>query len=333
MLPVLISSLVEANVSLKRIRKFLLLDEMDSNSVIHDPSFLHKNLPPGAPVPALLVENGMFAWGAAPKWADENEAEKASGKNKKNPGGKKPSSRRNGKKREEADERAPLLGTINGQPSAAAEAAAAAAPGSSDAPAAPLEPILSEINLHIMPQSLVAVVGRVGSGKSSLISALLGDMIRLSGAVVVPGSVAYVPQQAWIRNTTLRNNILFGSRMDEARYKQVLFACALEADLKQLPGGDMTEIGEKGINLSGGQKQRVAVSFENKSVILELLKPASLSSLLLSPCFHSLPAPCIVTPTSISWTTRFPPSIPMSASTFSGTSLARRVCCTTRCAC
>ena len=72
------------------------------------------------------------------------------------------------------------------------------------------------------------------------------------------GSIAYVPQQAWIQNATLRDNILFGRPFDPVKYEEVITACALGSDLAQLPAGDMTEIGEKGINLSGGQKQRVS---------------------------------------------------------------------------
>lgn len=106
----------------------------------------------------------------------------------------------------------------------------------------------------------VAVVGTVGSGKSSLISALLGEMDKISGRVNTVGKIAYVPQQAWIQNATLQDNILFGRAMDKIRYEQVLKACALKPDIEILPGGDQTEIGEKGINLSGGQKQRVSLA-------------------------------------------------------------------------
>jgi ATP-binding cassette, subfamily C (CFTR/MRP), member 1 len=74
------------------------------------------------------------------------------------------------------------------------------------------------------------------------------------------GSVSYVSQQAWIQNMTLKENILFGMPLDERRYQQVIEACALKPDLEMLPGGDQTEIGEKGINLSGGQKQRVSLA-------------------------------------------------------------------------
>uniref|UniRef100_A0A663DU27 ATP binding cassette subfamily C member 2 n=1 Tax=Aquila chrysaetos chrysaetos TaxID=223781 RepID=A0A663DU27_AQUCH len=116
------------------------------------------------------------------------------------------------------------------------------------------------VTLDIAPGSLVAVVGAVGSGKSSLVSAMLGEMESIKGHINIQGSLAYVPQQAWIQNATLKDNILFGSELDEARYQQVIRACALLPDLELLPAGDQTEIGEKGINLSGGQKQRVSLA-------------------------------------------------------------------------
>ncbi|KAG9466611.1 hypothetical protein GDO78_016360, partial [Eleutherodactylus coqui] len=119
---------------------------------------------------------------------------------------------------------------------------------------------LAIINLDLKEGHLVAVVGGVGSGKSSLVSAMLGEMDHVKGHINIKGSVAYVPQQAWIQNATLKDNILFGAPLDNERYQQVLEACALLPDLQILPGGDMSEIGEKGINLSGGQKQRVSLA-------------------------------------------------------------------------
>lgn len=133
------------------------------------------------------------------------------------------------------------------------------------------DPILTNINLLVPSGSLVAIVGHVGCGKSSLVSALLGEMEKLEGDVSVRGSVAYVPQQAWIQNSTLKDNILFGRPDSEKNYKKVLEACALLTDLEVLPGGDQTEIGEKGINLSGGQKQRVSLAravYSNSDVFL-----------------------------------------------------------------
>ncbi|XP_029344396.1 multidrug resistance-associated protein 1 isoform X2 [Acyrthosiphon pisum] len=121
-------------------------------------------------------------------------------------------------------------------------------------------PTLSNINLRVSTGKLVAVVGTVGSGKSSLVSAFLGEMEKVSGRANTKGSIAYVPQQAWIQNTSLKNNILFGQTFDDRVYKIVTDACALKADFQMLPAGDDTEIGEKGINLSGGQKQRVSLA-------------------------------------------------------------------------
>ncbi|XP_054162747.1 ATP-binding cassette sub-family C member 3-like [Oppia nitens] len=120
--------------------------------------------------------------------------------------------------------------------------------------------VLKNVNLRVKRNKLVAVVGQVGSGKSSLLAALLGELEKLNGIVNVSGSVAYVPQEAWIQNSTLRQNILFTSSYNEKFYKKVLETCAMEPDLKILSAGDMTEIGEKGINISGGQKQRVSLA-------------------------------------------------------------------------
>jgi ATP-binding cassette subfamily C (CFTR/MRP) protein 1 len=119
---------------------------------------------------------------------------------------------------------------------------------------------LKNINLRVEKGQNFAVVGSVGCGKSSLLSAFLGEMDKISGRVNTVGKIAYVPQQAWIQNATLQDNILFGKPMDRARYNRVVEACALKPDFDILPGGDQTEIGEKGINLSGGQKQRVSLA-------------------------------------------------------------------------
>ncbi|XP_076239794.1 multidrug-Resistance like Protein 1 isoform X1 [Calliopsis andreniformis] len=122
------------------------------------------------------------------------------------------------------------------------------------------KPTLRNINVQIEQGQLVAVVGTVGSGKSSLISAFLGEMEKISGRVNTKGSIAYVSQQAWIQNASLQDNVLFGKPLHKSFYNRVIEACALNPDLKILPAGDKTEIGEKGINLSGGQKQRVALA-------------------------------------------------------------------------
>lgn len=188
MLPMLITAVVQAQVSIKRVTSFLMLDEVDPNCVIKMP------MPPAGsagPADAVVIESGIFAW-------------KLDGFN-----------------------------TV---------------------------PTLTSINFRAAFEGITAVVGPVGCGKSSLVSAMLGNMEKMAGKVVCMNSTAYVPQNAWIQNATLRDNIIFNRPFDPIRYQRVIQACALTADLEILPAGDMTEIGEKGINLSGGQKQRVSLA-------------------------------------------------------------------------
>ncbi|XP_042196879.1 multidrug resistance-associated protein 1 isoform X2 [Callorhinchus milii] len=177
MLPVVISSLVQASVSLKRLRLFLSHEELDPGNV-------NRNDLKGSAY-SISMKNATLSWSK-----DDS-------------------------------------------------------------------PCLKDINLAILEGSLVAVVGHVGCGKSSLISALLGEMEKQEGYVAVKGTVAYVSQQAWIQNTTLKDNIIFGQDWHKGWYNRVIRSCALLPDLEMLPAGDESEIGEKGVNLSGGQKQRV----------------------------------------------------------------------------
>ncbi|EQC30630.1 hypothetical protein SDRG_11685 [Saprolegnia diclina VS20] len=121
-------------------------------------------------------------------------------------------------------------------------------------------PVLHDLQLELHGPSLTVLVGPVGSGKSSLVQAILGEMHQLHGTRDVAGNVAYASQEAWIQHDSLRNNILFADVYDATKYNAVLDACQLRADLAMLPDGDATEIGERGINLSGGQKARVALA-------------------------------------------------------------------------
>ncbi|KAF2879992.1 hypothetical protein ILUMI_26180, partial [Ignelater luminosus] len=120
--------------------------------------------------------------------------------------------------------------------------------------------ILKNITTEFEKGSLTAVVGSVGSGKSSLIAAILGEMDKTFGIVNTVGSVAYVAQQAWIQNATIKDNITFGRDFEKSKYKKIVEACALKPDFDMLSAGDQTEIGEKGINVSGGQKQRISLA-------------------------------------------------------------------------
>ncbi|WJZ81955.1 hypothetical protein VitviT2T_001758 [Vitis vinifera] len=119
---------------------------------------------------------------------------------------------------------------------------------------------LRNINLVVKPGEKVAICGEVGSGKSTLLAALLGEVPHVDGIVRVYGKIAYVSQTAWIPTGTIQENILFGSAMDPYRYREAIEKCALVKDLEMLPFGDLTEIGERGVNLSGGQKQRVQLA-------------------------------------------------------------------------
>jgi ATP-binding cassette, subfamily C (CFTR/MRP), member 1 len=122
------------------------------------------------------------------------------------------------------------------------------------------KPILEDISIYVKPGELCAVVGKVGSGKSTLCSAILNETLLTSGTISLKGKVAYASQSPWILNASLRDNILFGLPYNKERYDRVISVCQLNYDLEMLNDGDLTEIGEKGINLSGGQKQRVSVA-------------------------------------------------------------------------
>lgn len=124
----------------------------------------------------------------------------------------------------------------------------------------PSKPTLRNINIGIQPGEKVAICGEVGSGKSTLLAAILGEVPYVEGTVEVSGTIAYVSQTAWIQTGSIRDNILFGSGMDELRYQETLRRCSLVKDLELLPFADMTEIGERGVNLSGGQKQRIQLA-------------------------------------------------------------------------
>uniref|UniRef100_A0A383VW30 Uncharacterized protein n=1 Tax=Tetradesmus obliquus TaxID=3088 RepID=A0A383VW30_TETOB len=123
------------------------------------------------------------------------------------------------------------------------------------------------------PGELVAVVGRVGAGKSSLFQAILGNMDPVQGTAESGGRVSFVPQNPWCQNLTLRDNILFGLPFDEEKYERTIHDCALELDLQILPKGDQSKAGLRGINLSGGQRQRLnlarAAYFNGDLVLLD----------------------------------------------------------------
>ncbi|MQL75000.1 hypothetical protein Taro_007349 [Colocasia esculenta] len=121
-------------------------------------------------------------------------------------------------------------------------------------------PTLSGLNLQVFRGQKIAVCGHVGAGKSSLLHAILGEIPRVSGTVEIFGSVAYVSQIAWIQSGTIRDNILYGKAMEKSRYEMAIRSCALDKDIDNFDHGDLTEIGQRGLNMSGGQKQRIQLA-------------------------------------------------------------------------
>ncbi|KAL2337937.1 hypothetical protein Fmac_012383 [Flemingia macrophylla] len=123
-----------------------------------------------------------------------------------------------------------------------------------------VSPTLRDVNLEIKWGQKVAVCGPVGAGKSSLLYAVLGEIPKISGTVNVGSTIAYVSQTSWIQSGTVRENILFGKPMDKTRYENAIKVCALDMDINDFSHGDLTEIGQRGINMSGGQRQRIQLA-------------------------------------------------------------------------
>ncbi|KAF6164725.1 hypothetical protein GIB67_040977 [Kingdonia uniflora] len=119
---------------------------------------------------------------------------------------------------------------------------------------------LKGVDLEVIRGQKIAVCGPVGAGKSSLLYAILGEIPKVSGSVEVFGSIAYVSQTSWIQSGTIRDNILYGKPMSKTKYEKAIKACALDKDIDSFKHGDLTEIGQRGLNMSGGQKQRIQLA-------------------------------------------------------------------------
>ena len=119
---------------------------------------------------------------------------------------------------------------------------------------------LRDISFSVNRGQMLAVTGPVGSGKSSLLMAILGELPSLNGTVSVNGRIAYLSQMPWVFSGTIRDNILFGRSFDQKRYQEIVEVCCMETDLHNFPQGDLTEIGHRGISLSGGQRARVSLT-------------------------------------------------------------------------
>ncbi|CAG2114014.1 unnamed protein product [Medioppia subpectinata] len=132
-------------------------------------------------------------------------------------------------------------------------------------------PNLQNISVHLRPGDLLAVIGPVGAGKSSLLMTILKELPVLSGSVETVGSISYASQEPWSFNNSVRNNILFGTEYNESRYKRVVEVSALERDFQLFPFGDKTLVGERGVSLSGGQKARITLAralYRNSDIVL-----------------------------------------------------------------
>ena len=134
------------------------------------------------------------------------------------------------------------------------------------------EPSLRELSTDFEVGHLSMIVGPVASGKSTILKGILGEASHCSGTIKVAfPEIAYCEQTPWLRNATIRENIIGYSRLDEALYRAVLFACDLKSDMRQIPNGDQAKIGSNGMALSSGQKQRVALAravYSQKQLLL-----------------------------------------------------------------
>ncbi|KAJ8603881.1 hypothetical protein MRB53_042056 [Persea americana] len=237
LLPTVIGQVVDGNASINRIQEFLNAEEVTEDATWDQDA---KN--------AITVEHADFTWERTPTQNAEvvNTSGPNSGALKKGPPEKK--------KKKSAKE--VKLATSSDDDSTKEE----------EIPFA-----IKDINLSLGRNELIAVIGTVGSGKSSLLGALAGDMRKTGGSITFSSGRAFCPQYAWIQNATLKENVIFGQRFDKRWYNQVIDACALRPDLEMLPNGDMTEIGERGITVSGGQKQRLNIAraiYFNADIVL-----------------------------------------------------------------
>ncbi|XP_023310959.1 multidrug resistance-associated protein 4 [Anoplophora glabripennis] len=121
----------------------------------------------------------------------------------------------------------------------------------------PNVPVLKNIDIHIPPNTLCAIVGPVGAGKSSILQLILGELPQTSGRIYLGGKISYSSQEPWLFGSTVRNNILFGQPYNKFLYQKIVHVCALQKDFEQFPEGDKTVVGERGVSLSGGQRARI----------------------------------------------------------------------------
>ncbi|XP_071951643.1 ATP-binding cassette sub-family C member 5-like isoform X2 [Antedon mediterranea] len=243
--PYAIKGVGEASVAAKRIKEILLLEDIEE-----------KNKKPEDQKHAITISKAIFCWNkdAFPSGISEVNGDQCIDEKGKNKINNKPNQETDSKKDDYTNRKELMI------KDSIADHTEMCQPFLKIRSKENLMETLFDVDLVIEKGSLVGVCGSVGTGKSSLLSAILNHMICTKGEIATDGSFAYAAQQSWIMNATVRDNILFGKAFDEERYKKALFACCLLEDLKNLSNGDQTMIGERGMNLSGGQKQRISLA-------------------------------------------------------------------------
>ncbi|XP_003727446.1 multidrug resistance-associated protein 7 [Strongylocentrotus purpuratus] len=230
--PWVLNGVIESWVSIKRVQEFMDLEESDLATYYQSENCLSEG-------EQLNINQGSFYW-EHPKKKEEKKEDEEEGDGKKDEG------KSMTRKDDDTRQLVPDEDAIDDD---------------DDKHYEPLK--LQDINLNVFKGQLVGVIGKVGSGKSSLFSAILADMVKENGSISIAGfgqGFGLATQEPWLQHATVKENILFGKAYNADRYMSVVEACALIEDLRILPAGDETEVGENGITLSGGQKARVALA-------------------------------------------------------------------------
>ena len=251
LLPMVLGLVTDALASIDRIEKFLLAEDGDDTIIFCENGDT-----------ALELRDAEFTWEQSSPPGPEEEPKKGPGK------GQRHSKGMFDKKKVEA---AVSAKPESGKPEIESSVTTTEETNNDALQKAPFR--VQNLNITINRGEFVAIVGGVGSGKSSLLSAIAGEMRQTYGKVMITGTRAFCTQSAWIQNATVQDNITFGKPYDKQRFNQVVEACSLRPDLEALPNGSATEIGERGINLSGGQKQRVnlarAIYFDADVILMD----------------------------------------------------------------
>ncbi|KAK5164037.1 ATP-binding cassette transporter yor1 [Saxophila tyrrhenica] len=253
LMPMVIGQVVDGLASIARIQEFLAAEEAQDEAV-WDYSAND----------AIVMKDADFTWERTRNQNDENanQALKSTGEIRKEEKAAK------AKQKDEKKQQSKQLSNEKLEVPSSPTTSDSSSDSDEETPFA-----INNIDLTIGRNELVAVIGAVGSGKSSLLGAMAGDMRRTGGHVTFGSTRAFCPQYAWIQNATVKQNIVFGRDYDRKWYNEVIDACALRPDLEMLPSGDMTEIGERGITVSGGQKQRLniarAIYFDADIVLMD----------------------------------------------------------------